>query len=399
MKKIFLLFLLIFIYHSAYTQGYRLNILEVNQSADKQIISVNVFVQNLGGGEYLMNCYGQRECRKSSLNFFIEYDLYSIDMEVKEHPSSITVKTILGGYIPMEQPSYYFPVTGTESGEYWNIVFSSPPNEAGNVVISILGSRYIIGDMPEAVTARAKLAERIRTEKITKEKLENESYTKALIFAEKADSYYHQKDYNNAINGFLEAISIDKTGKIRNLYKKKLADSYLFTANKYYKTKEYNKSSEFYKNAIQYDRTLEPEIYSLFNDYQTKFGVTSLIPSVGQFKNKQPIKGALFLSLTSAGIGGCIYFYSQSHLKYEDYKNSTDITKIPKLYDDAESLRKSSIYFGIFAGTVYLYSIIDAIITTHSRNKLWKLDKETLSFAPMYFPNENIYGLAIKIKF
>lgn len=400
MKRILFPFLFSCCFHFAYPQGYSLKILDVNQPTDKQIISVNVFVQNLGEGNYLWNCYGYNyECEKSSLNFFIEYDLYSLGWSVKRQPSSITVKTILGGYIAMEQPRYYFPVTGTESGEYWNIVFSSAPKDAGNVVISILGKRYIIGDMPGAAAARLQLAEKLKNEKELKEKLEVESYTQALILAKKAEEYYNQKDYDNAINGFLEAISTDKTGQIKNSYKEKLADSYLSKANKYYKTKEYDKSCEFYKNAIKYDYTLKPKISSLFQGYQRKLGVFSLLPGIGQYKNRQPLKGTLLLGLASAGVGGSIYLYSQSKSKFENYKNSTDITEIPKLYDNAESLRKFSIYCGLFAGAISLYSIIDANITTHSYNKLWKMDGETFSFAPMYLPNENFYGMVIKMKF
>jgi len=92
-------------------------------------------------------------------NFHVEYDNIPSGQHIILPPSSITIKTIFGGVIPMETPVYYFDPTGLESGERWEIVYYDLPKVAGNVIVKTLGERRMLGDMKFAQEARMKRLE------------------------------------------------------------------------------------------------------------------------------------------------------------------------------------------------------------------------------------------------
>ncbi len=166
MKKI--IFIPFYFYFLVCYSQCSLKFLDIKQDAVKRIISIDAFAQNLGGCNNLRVCYGQyNDCRglyynnakESYVDFFMQYELPDItgNTVVKLQPNSITIKTILGTFVPMEQPTYYFPLTGSISGQNWNFVFPYPPNEAGNVIISLLGITHIVGDMPHYAQVKDKI--------------------------------------------------------------------------------------------------------------------------------------------------------------------------------------------------------------------------------------------------
>ncbi len=131
-------------------------------------ISVKVFVQNLGPRLALWNKYGEVNYNgQEELNFSVEYDNIQTGIHIVQPPASITIKTIIGGSIPMPTPVYYFDPTGTDSGERWEIIFILP-KESENVVINVLGEKKFFGDMPFAKEARKAMMKKFLSEKNTK---------------------------------------------------------------------------------------------------------------------------------------------------------------------------------------------------------------------------------------
>lgn len=135
---------------------------------DETTISVKVFAQNLGQRTALWNKSGNAYYDGlEELNFHVEYDYIPLGTHIVLPPSSITIKTIFGGFISMETPVYYFESTGTESGERWEIVFHQLPRESGNVIVKILGEKRVVGDMLLAAKARKAKMDKFFTEKDT----------------------------------------------------------------------------------------------------------------------------------------------------------------------------------------------------------------------------------------
>lgn len=129
------------------------------------------------------------------------------------------------------------------------------------------------------------------------------------------------------------------------------------------------------------------------NSPSDKITFSTFIPVVSQFKNNQIGKSLLVLG----GIVGTSYlgynFKTSGDKKYEDYKNTTDVTEINSLYDEAEKFRKQSLVSASIAGAITLYAIIDGYVVAKKRIK----KNTTISFIPNI--GKDTYTASILLKF
>lgn len=183
---------------------------------DETTISVKVFAQNLGQRTALWNKYANApDDGREELNFHVEYDFIPFGKHIVLPPSSITIKTILGGSVAMETPVYYFDPTGTNSGERWEIIFYQLPRESGNVMVKILGEKRLVGDMPLADKARKTIIDKFLSEKNTKAFDYKEFYPQDFkdIENEIIQSVYDFSSKNSIANAIGKvSLMIDKEG-------------------------------------------------------------------------------------------------------------------------------------------------------------------------------------------
>ena len=106
-----------------------------------------------------------------------------------------------------------------------------------------------------------------------------------------------------------------------------------------------------------------------------------MFPGGGQIYNGQPVKGLLFLTGITVGVGIAVLSYGGS-----DFENTND--------------SKSLIYGGLgLAGLLYIYQLIDAPVSANNINdeKRLKLNKAELEILPQI--SGNSFSTTFKIYF
>ena len=123
-----------------------------------------------------------------------------------------------------------------------------------------------------------------------------------------------------------------------------------------------NNTSQF---SIQFEDTLDLDIPGEKSPWLA-FLLSYIFPGGGQLYNGQPIKGLLFLTGITVGVGIAVLSYGGS-----DFDNTND--------------SKSLIYGGLgLAALLYIYQLIDAPVSANSINeerriRLNKVELETLT--------------------
>lgn len=165
MKLLLHLLLFLFLFSSSVLAQLRVEFLNVSASNDG-ILVAEVFVQNLGRRTAIRSACGTPfPALEAHCEFFATYESTPTNRSVRINASSIMVKTILGASA-MDQFIYEMPSTGISAGQHWEVLFIGIPADAGSVEVSIVGAKYLIGDMPDAKSARIERrlkAERVRT--------------------------------------------------------------------------------------------------------------------------------------------------------------------------------------------------------------------------------------------
>ena len=111
------------------------------------------------------------------------------------------------------------------------------------------------------------------------------------------------------------------------------------------------------------------------------FLLSYMFPGGGQIYNGQPVKGLLFLTGITVGVGIAVLSYGGS-----DFENTND--------------SKSLIYGGLgLAGLLYIYQLIDAPVSANNINdeKRLKLNKAELEILPQI--SGNSFSTTFKIYF
>lgn len=85
-----------------------------------------------------------------------------------------------------------------------------------------------------------------------------------------------------------------------------------------------------------------------------------VFPGWGQFYNRQPIKGLIFIGGEAALLGSALYFSHQARDKYDAYALATDPAQTAGLYDDARKDRNLEHWSLALMGGVWIFNVVDA---------------------------------------
>jgi TolB-like protein len=101
-----------------------------------------------------------------------------------------------------------------------------------------------------------------------------------------------------------------------------------------------------------------------------------LFPGLGQFYNRQPVKGWAFLGTEVALLGSAIGFHVAGNKSYAQYQDvgpapgQSPSAEASKLYDDASSRYRTRDYLLIAAGAVWVVNVVDAYVSGVDGEKL-----------------------------
>jgi len=96
---------------------------------------------------------------------------------------------------------------------------------------------------------------------------------------------------------------------------------------------------------------------------------SSVAPGWGQFSAKRNLKGQLIVGAEIALIGSFLYYNDKYLTNYDEYKKANYIGDIENFYDKANKHYLTSRTFLALGITVWLYNIIDAVISTNEYNQ------------------------------
>lgn len=97
------------------------------------------------------------------------------------------------------------------------------------------------------------------------------------------------------------------------------------------------------------------------------------VPGWGQFANKAPTKGSIFLASEVVLMGVSLYFYDRSLYYYDKYMNANQVEDIESYYNLALAPRQYSMLFLGTAALVWAYNIFDVIQGTEEHNaRVWE---------------------------
>lgn len=124
-------------------------------------------------------------------------------------------------------------------------------------------------------------------------------------------------------------------------------------------------------------------------------GLLSVIPSVGQFYKGSYVKGGLILGGEIIAAGGIILCENTraSYIKkmHEQPKYATEYNSLADSWETGRN-----ICIGV-AAAIYVYNLIDALVTPGARRV--KVEPSRVTFAPVPYADNNSIGIGIAMKF
>lgn len=423
MKKIFLIFFLINI--NLFAQ-FKITFTDHSINDDGDII-LTVFAQNLGNNQEIWAVYGPNfydRFKEMQTNFFLSYVDIMNDNRIRQRiPSSIVIKTIFDTYISMDSPTYYFSSTGLGSGQEWKITFTNIPNEAGDVRIVILGSEFVIGDMPNADDLR-KRKEKLLSDaidmslKTSKAKQWNEAANNwedaiqlnsniihkyadkiSTSFCEKAKLLAVQNNFSEAINYFEKGKEIDK--RVFENYKDEYSNLQYDYGEKLLNASEIDSGVKSLKYSYSLSTVNRAKIETSLNEMKrSQFTSISLsiIPGLSQLVLQKNTTKSLLL-FGAFGVSSILTLSNKIKADnfYDEYLKATTPEDAKAKYELADQqIKEAGLYLGLVIATV-VYSIIDQYAETSNYNSLFEITPNLISSHSQQ--NDFVFSLSIKIPF
>ena len=253
-------------------------------------------------------------------------------------------------------------------------------------------NRKIQGNMRKEKEKQKKLEEERR-------KKEKENLIKARELVQEGDNLMSNKDWEKAIDKYENAIRTDITDSVDSECGVKMGKAYLNLGDEYLNKKDYKLAIYNYQKASKFDKTLlgfTNEKMSKLKRNPISNSISSLIPGLGQIRNKNYLKGGILLGLVSSTSYLSYNFKKKGDATYEEYKDATDVDQIIELYDQAEAYRKKSVLFGTIASLSMIYGLIDAYVIADNYNKSLGI-KNIVSIYPSF--NGETVTVSISLKF
>jgi hypothetical protein len=168
------------------------------------------------------------------------------------------------------------------------------------------------------------------------------------------------------------------------------------------------------KDTLLKNKTSNPTTLKPTPQHSPKLAVllSTALPGAGQIYNKKYWKAPIVW----VGIGTCIYFISNNHTLYRDYKDALlqrtdsstqepdkylDIYSTDQLLTLQDQYRQNRDLFIIVTSLVYVLNIVDALVDAH----LYSFDvSDDLSFNWQPFYNYSVYngnaaGISLRLNF
>jgi len=320
----------------------------------------------------------------------------------------------------MDSPMHNFPSTGSKSGQEWVITFTGIPNDAAHVRVSVLGTTFQVGDMPEAQDSRIRKTNKFinllnqARESTTYERwnkaadiwndlilLDSEIITKyseeiCISFCEKGKILFAENNFSEAVNYFEEAKKINE-----NEFRSYLDDySDLLYAYGLALIKD-SKVDQGIKNFLYSHSISDINRKNIENSLNTlkisRFTSTclSIIPGFSQLiYQKNSIKSVLFFGTFFLSSGLAVLSKKNADIAYEEYLNAKTPTDAEQKYNLANGgIILTGVLGGLALATV-LYSVIDQLKETSKFNSKFEIQ---LSINNTYAPYLESYSFLLKI--
>lgn len=423
MKKLFLIFFLINI---SLLAQFKITFTDHSIADDGDII-LTIFARNLGNNQEIWAVYGPNfydRFKEMQTNFFLSYVDILNDNRIRQRiPSSIVIKTIFDTYISMDSPTYYFSSTGLGSGQEWKITFTDIPADAGDVRIAILGSEFVVGDMPYAEELR-KRKEKLLSDAIDKalEASKSKQWDKAAnnwenaiqlnsniihkysdkistSFCEKAKLLFVQNNLSDAINYFEKGKEIDK--RVFEKYSDEYSNLQYAYGEKLLNASEINEGVKSLKYSYSLSTINRAKIETSLNAMKRSQFTSvslSLIPGLSQLVfQKNTTKSLLLFGAFSVSSILTLSNKIKADNYYDDYLKSTTPQDAKAKYELADQqIKQAGLYLGLVIATV-VYSIVDQYAETSNYNSLFEITPDMISFKSGQ--NDYVFSLSIKIPF
>jgi tetratricopeptide (TPR) repeat protein len=151
--------------------------------------------------------------------------------------------------------------------------------------------------------------------------------------------------------------------------------------------------------AYHLDNSLESEandLLSIFRRSPVLYGISSIIPGLGQFLQGKNTTGTIQISLFSASLITAFLLNNSSKNTYSDYEKATNTNDAKNLYKQANDRKLySNISLGL-AGGVVLWSILDSFFEAKDYNTPYYLSQDSnLIISPLL--TEGSYLLILKL--
>lgn len=390
-------------------------------------IIVTVFAQNISNSQEIWAVYGYNFYDKfieMQDNFFIQYEDILNDNKIRKRiPASIVIKTIIGTYISMDSPTYYFSSTGLGSGQEWKITFTNIPQDAGSVAIIVLGSKLDLGDMPKAGEIRkrkeALLSNAVdKALEMSKANQWNEaanywedainlksniankhSEIISISFCERAKILFAQNNLTNAIDYFEKAKEINES--IFNKYSDEYSNLRFAYGEKLINTSDINAGVESFKYSYSLSTINRAKIQTRLDEMKRSQFTSislSLIPGLSQLVlQKNSTKSLLLFGAFGVSSVLTVTNKIKADNYYEDYLKATTPQDAKAKYELADQqIKQAGLYLGLVIATV-VYSIVDQYVETSNYNSLFEITPN-LTYSN-FMQNDYVLSLYIKIPF
>lgn len=121
-----------------------------------------------------------------------------------------------------------------------------------------------------------------------------------------------------------------------------------------------------------------------------------VVPGWGQLSVGRTGAAAYFFGATALAGGGAYLFNSRAADNYAKYQSSTDPLAVPGLFADAESGRRLAVILGGIAGAIYVWNVVDALVSGISHDRELLRVRE-LSALPIVVPTSDGAMVALRI--
>jgi hypothetical protein len=200
----------------------------------------------------------------------------------------------------------------------------------------------------------------------------------------KGISHFSLSEDEPAKNSFLEILKIDTSYVLDSLKTSPKIISFFNNVKKTYLGQLSNKTAQEVLRIDTVYVTDPLKVQQIENSLKTSAMLSIIYPGVGHLYDGQKTKGWVLTSLTTIAVASSAYFYFDANKKKTRYLDEKNPAYFDSRYSDYNKSYKFRNYSIIALGVVWLYSQLDLLFFSNSRNvKNVIAEKSSFKFDPI----------------